>query len=57
MLGYATIYTMLPVFCLVFDEDISKDKALHYTELYKELLKGRALTTKTFLLWFWKSIY
>jgi phospholipid-translocating ATPase len=41
MLGYATVYTMLPVFCLIFDEDVTKDKAMEYTELYKALLKGR----------------
>ena len=23
MLGYATLYTSLPVFCLIYDEDIS----------------------------------
>ena len=26
MLGYTTIYTMLPVLCLIFDEDVSLDK-------------------------------
>ena len=57
MLGYATAYTMIPVFCLIFDEDISKDKAMEYTELYKPLQKGRELTEKTFYIWFWKSIY
>jgi phospholipid-translocating ATPase len=24
MLGYATVYTMLPVFCLIVDEDVTK---------------------------------
>lgn len=28
MLGYSTIYTLLPVLCLVFDEDVSVQKAL-----------------------------
>ncbi|CAD8114795.1 unnamed protein product [Paramecium sonneborni] len=57
MLGYATVYTMFPVFCLIFDQDVTKEKALEYTELYKALLKGRELTVKTFLLWLFKSIY
>jgi phospholipid-translocating ATPase len=57
MLGYATVFTMLPVFCLIFDEDVSKAKALEFAELYKSLLKGRELTWKTFLIWLWKSIY
>lgn len=57
MLGYATVYTMFPVFCLIFDQDVTKVKALEYTELYKALLKGRELTVKTFMIWLWKSIY
>ncbi len=57
MLGYSTVFTMLPVFCLIFDEDVSREKALEFAELYKSLLKGRELTWKTFLIWLWKSIY
>lgn len=73
MLGYTTIYTMFPVFCLVislllfillsinflkiFDEDVSKKKALEFPILYKSLQKGRQLSTKSFLVWLWKSIF
>ncbi|CAK75838.1 unnamed protein product (macronuclear) [Paramecium tetraurelia] len=57
MLGYATVFTVLPVFSLIFDEDITKNKALEFAELYKSLQKGREVTTKTFLIWLWKSIY
>ena len=57
MLGYATVYTMLPVLCLIFDEDVTKGKAMQYPDLYRALLKGRELTLKTFLIWLWKSIY
>lgn len=39
MAGYATIYTMAPVFSLVLDRDVSEDLALIYPELYKELTK------------------
>jgi phospholipid-translocating ATPase len=39
MVGYATIYTMAPVFSLVLDRDVSEDLALIYPELYKELTK------------------
>lgn len=28
LLGYSTLYTMLPVFSLIFDQDIDKEKAL-----------------------------
>ena len=42
MVGYATIYTMAPVFSLVLDRDLNEDLALSYPELYKELTKVRA---------------
>ena len=39
MVGYATIYTMAPVFSLVLDRDVNEHLALLYPELYKELTK------------------
>jgi phospholipid-translocating ATPase len=39
MAGYATVYTMAPVFSLVLDRDVNEDLALLYPELYKELVK------------------
>jgi len=39
--GYATLYTMAPVFSLVLDRDLNEDLALLYPELYKELTKVR----------------
>jgi phospholipid-translocating ATPase len=47
--GYATLYTMAPVFSLVLDRDVSEDVALLYPELYKELTKVRRLLTTTFI--------
>jgi phospholipid-translocating ATPase len=41
MVGYATVYTMAPVFSLVLDRDVNEDLALLYPELYKELTKVR----------------
>jgi phospholipid-translocating ATPase len=41
MVGYATIYTMAPVFSPVFDLDLKEDLSLLYLELYKELNKVR----------------
>jgi len=43
MVGYATAYTMAPVFSLVLDRDVNEDLALLYPELYKDLtkVKGR----------------
>ena len=72
MVGYATIYTMLPVFALVLDTDVtgvsiflyldiivdlSGKTAITYPELYKELTKGRSLSYKTFFIWVLISIY
>ncbi|XP_065168811.1 probable phospholipid-transporting ATPase IIB isoform X2 [Atheta coriaria] len=57
MVGYATIYTMFPVFSLVLDQDVSAEIALTFPELYKELSKGRSLSYKTFFMWVLISIY
>ncbi|XP_046738468.1 probable phospholipid-transporting ATPase IIB isoform X1 [Diprion similis] len=57
MVGYATIYTMFPVFSLVLDKDVSEKIALTYPELYKDLSKGRCLSYKTFFMWILISIY
>lgn len=57
MLGYTTVYTMFPGFCIVFDEDVDESKAMDYPQLYQSLQKGRELNIKTFLIWVWKSIY
>ncbi len=35
MVGYATVYTMAPVFSLVLDRDVSEDLAVLYPELYR----------------------
>lgn len=56
MVGYATIYTMFPVFSLVLDQDINEDVALRFPELYKDLSKGRSLSFKTFFMWVLISI-
>ncbi|PWN48183.1 putative NEO1-P-type ATPase [Violaceomyces palustris] len=57
MVGYATVYTMAPVFSLVLDRDVSEDLALLYPELYKDLTKGRSLSAKTFTTWLMISVY
>lgn len=57
MVGYATVFTMFPVFSLILDEDVSEAAAETYPELYKDLQKGRSLNLKTFLVWVFKSIY
>ncbi|XP_056280883.1 probable phospholipid-transporting ATPase IIB isoform X2 [Pseudoliparis swirei] len=57
MVGYATMYTMFPVFSLVLDQDVKPEMALLYPELYKDLTKGRSLSFKTFLIWVLVSVY
>lgn len=37
MLGYATVYTSLPVFSLVFDEDVTVENAIAFPPLYRAL--------------------
>lgn len=39
MVGYATVYTMFPVFSLVVDYDVSDSIAMMYPELYNDLTK------------------
>ncbi|XP_014260089.1 probable phospholipid-transporting ATPase IIB isoform X2 [Cimex lectularius] len=51
MVGYATIYTMFPVFSLVLDKDLDDHFLLMYPDLYKDLAKGRSLSFKTFFQW------
>ena len=57
MVGYATVYTMAPVFSLVLDRDVDEDMANLYPELYKELRMGKSLSYRTFFTWVMVSIY
>lgn len=57
MVGYTSLYTMLPVLSLLLDEDVSADTALTYPELYVELQKGRLLCPRVFLTWVLKAVY
>jgi phospholipid-translocating ATPase len=57
LMGYATIFTMAPVFSLVLDEDHREDAITEFPQLYKELLKSRAMNTRSFLQWVWVSFF
>jgi len=57
MVGYATAYTMAPVFSLVLDRDVDENLANLYPELYKELTSGSSLSYRTFFIWVAVSIY
>ena len=57
MLGYATVFTSLPIFSLIFDQDVSWRQVFDYPLLYKVLQRGKELSAKTFLLWAWMSVF
>lgn len=57
LVGYATVYTMAPVFSLVLDTDVDEALANLYPELYKELTAGATLSYRTFFVWVAVSIY
>ena len=57
LVGYATIYTMAPVFSLVLDRDVDEGLANLYPELYKELTSGASLSYRTFFIWVLISLY
>jgi len=57
LVGYATVYTMAPVFSLVLDRDVDEGLANLYPELYRELTTGRSLSYRTFFIWVGVSIY
>lgn len=57
MVGYATLYTMAPVFSLVTDKDVDEKLTTMYPELYKELTDGKTLSYKTFFFWALVSLY
>lgn len=57
LVGYASVYTMAPVFSLVLDRDVDERLANLYPELYKELTEGRSLSYRTFFVWVLVSVY
>jgi len=57
LVGYATVYTMMPVFSLVLDTDIPVQLAHLYPELYAELSTSRSLSYRTFFIWVAISVY
>lgn len=57
LVGYASVYTMAPVFSLVLDRDVDEGLANLYPELYKELTSGVTLSYRTFFVWVAVSIY
>lgn len=57
MVGYATCYTMAPVFSMTLDHDIDKSLTKIYPELYKDLTEGKSLSYRTFFVWVALSLF
>lgn len=57
IMGYSTIFTNLPVFALILDQDIPLRQALNYPILYKHVQQGKNMNLQVFLIWLWKSIF
>lgn len=59
MVGYATYYTMLPVFSLILDKEIDEDKVFLYPEFYSQSLAPmhKPLSHKTFAHCMFLSVY
>ncbi|OLL24936.1 putative phospholipid-transporting ATPase NEO1 [Neolecta irregularis DAH-3] len=57
MVGYASLYTMAPVFSFVLDRDVDERLALLYPELYKEMKESKSLSYLSFSLWVLVSVY
>ncbi len=55
--GYSSVFTALPVISLLLDKDTDISNVMKFPPLYKELQKGRELSVKSFLMWFFKSIF
>jgi phospholipid-translocating ATPase len=57
ILGYTSAFTALPVISLLFDKDTEVKNVMKFPSLYKSLQKGRELSIKHFLWWFFKSLF
>lgn len=57
LVGYATFYTMAPVFSLVLDKDVSEEVAMKFPELYSELQRKREISVRTFTWWMFTSVF
>lgn len=57
LLGYSTVFTMLPVFSLVLDEDITREVSQEYPILYTAAQENSQVTVFSFLSWIFVSFY
>lgn len=57
MVGYSTVYTMLPVFAIAVHVEISEKVIAQFPQVYKELQRHQLLSFKTFLIWITLAVY
>ncbi|EEB05926.2 P-type ATPase [Schizosaccharomyces japonicus yFS275] len=57
LVGYSTIYTMLPVFSIVYDRDVNEKLAFLFPELYKEMRENLSFSLSKFLTCAAVSVY
>ena len=57
IMGFNTVFTNLPVFALILDQDIPLRQALNYPILYDHVQDGKQMNLRVFLTWTWKSIF
>lgn len=57
MVGYVCVYTFCPMWCIILDRDVSKENVFRYPELYKELVRNKILSAKSFAAWNLISFY
>ncbi|AFZ79835.1 uncharacterized protein BEWA_026840 [Theileria equi strain WA] len=56
-IGFSSYYTMVPIFCLILDQEIEESDVFLFPELYQTLRTGRVMSVKTFLIWVWISVF
>lgn len=57
MIGFATIYTSVPVFQLLFDQDLDESVVLSNPQIYKSLRSSRTLGARKTLEMIWWSVF
>ena len=57
MMGYATIYTNMPVFSIVLDQDADVDTVMNFPLIYKTLQLRKVIGFSSFCLCVFKSFY
>ena len=57
MMGYATIYTNIPVFSIVLDQHADEEKLMEFPRLYKSAQRRKEIGFPSFCLCVLKSIY